>query len=135
MNRNAATQEGLGDLLGALAGGSHERYLEDPELLRRPESVAEGNAILGHILGSKDVSRAVAGRAAEQTGVGADIIKQILPMVAGAAMGALGRQTRASDLGAAGADAPNMLSAFLDADQDGSMVDDLLDVASRFLRR
>ena len=135
LSRNAAAPGGLENLLGALSGGNHERYLEDPEALRRPEGIADGNAILGHILGDKDVSRAVAGRAAEQTGVGAAIIKQILPMVAGAAMGALGRQTRSADIGADRSAAPSALAAFLDADQDGSMVDDLLDMASRFLRR
>ena len=33
----------------------------------------DGNAILGHIFGSKDVSRGVANQAADLTGIGGDI--------------------------------------------------------------
>jgi len=39
------------------------------------------------------VSRAVAGRASEQTGIGTDILKKMLPMVAMMAMGGLSKQT------------------------------------------
>jgi len=46
------------------------------------------------LFGSKDVSRAVAGRAAEQTGIGADVLKKMLPMVATMAMGSLSKQTQ-----------------------------------------
>lgn len=135
LSRNAAATGGLEQLLGALAGGKHERYLEQPESLQRPDAVADGNAILRHILGGKEVSRAVAGRAAEQTGVNADLIKQMLPLIAGAAMGALSRQTRSGNASADSSTPPGSLTAFLDADQDGSVVDDLLDMASRFLRK
>jgi len=55
-----------------------------------------------HLIGeltSKDVSRAVAGRAAEKSGVSPDILKKMLPMVAMMAMGGLGKQTRGAQGG------------------------------------
>ena len=38
--------------------------------------VADGNGILGHLLGIKDASRAVANNASQQTGIGAGLLKK-----------------------------------------------------------
>ncbi len=138
LSRNASTQEGLGGLLHALSQGNHERYLDNPSLMGTAESIQEGNGILGHIFGSKDVSRQVASRAAEKTGIGSELIKKMLPMVATMAMGALSKQ--ASSSGMLGAQATPQqatglggLASFLDFDRDGSIADDLLGmVAKRF---
>jgi len=43
-----------------------------------------GNQILGHIFGSKDTSRDVAAQASQQSGVDTDVLKKLLPIVAGA---------------------------------------------------
>ncbi len=101
LKQNTSSPQGLAGLLGALQNGQHEQYLDNPAQLGQPAAVNEGNAILGHLFGSKDVSRAVAGRAAEQSGVGADVLKKMLPMVAMMAMGSLGKQTAGG--GASGA--------------------------------
>ena len=93
MKRNTASPQGLAGLLGALEKGNHDRYLDEPTTLAR-QAPTDGNAILGHLFGSKDVSRAVAGRASEKTGIGADVLKKMLPMVAMMAMGGLAKQTR-----------------------------------------
>lgn len=98
MKQNSNNPQGLAGLLGALQNGSHDQYLENPAQLGQPQAVNEGNAILGHLFGSKDVSRAVAGRAAEKSGVGADVLKKMLPMVAMMAMGSLGKQTRGAGM-------------------------------------
>ena len=135
--RNASSQGGLDSLLGALTGGQHQRYLEDPSVLNQPDSINDGNGILGHILGSKDVSRQLAQRTSEQTGIGADILKKMLPMVATLAMGALSRQTSSVQKapGASAADGlTGMLGQFLDSNRDGSIADDILGMASKFLR-
>jgi uncharacterized protein YidB (DUF937 family) len=55
--RNMSTGDGLQNLLGALGNGQHQRYLDDISTLGQPEAVADGNGILSHVLGSKDVSR------------------------------------------------------------------------------
>jgi len=94
LKHNTSSPQGLAGLLQALQTGSHEQYLDNPEQLAAPAAVNEGNAILGHLFGSKDVSRAVAGRASENSGVSSDILKKMLPMVAMMAMGSLGKQTK-----------------------------------------
>lgn len=137
--RNASAQGGLDSLLGALTGGQHERYLEDPSILNQEDSIRDGNGILGHILGSKDVSRQVAQRASQQTGIGVDILKKMLPMVATLAMGALSRQTasaRNPQVQASPADGlTSILGSFLDSNRDGSVLDDVMGMASKFLRK
>jgi hypothetical protein len=117
---------GLESLLGALSGGQHQRYLDNPETLQQDDTVSDGNAILGHILGSKDVSRGVAAHAAQTTGLGEGLLKQMLPVVAAMAMGALSKQTAQSNLraegaGAGGGGALDMLAPLLDQNGDGSV--------------
>jgi hypothetical protein len=89
LQQHAQTPTGLGGLMNALASGRHQRYVDEPSTLRDPAAVDDGNAILGHILGSKDASRQVATAAAAHTGIGADILKKMLPMAATLVMGAL----------------------------------------------
>ncbi len=136
--RNASTQGGLESLLGALGQGRHQRYLEDPSILNQEDTINDGNGILGHILGSKDVSRNLAQRASERTGIGAEVLKKMLPIAAAMAMGALSRQTsgaRTAQGGSAADGLTGVLSQFMDADRDGSMVDDILGMASRFFKK
>lgn len=95
MKQNTASPQGLAGLLGALQGGGHEQYLDNPQALAQ-NSQTEGNAILGHLFGTKEVSRAVAGRAAEQTGIDSGILKKMLPMVAMMAMGGMSKQTNSN---------------------------------------
>ena len=137
IKRNASQSGGLQSLLGALESGNHQRYLESPSKLTEADTALDGNAILGHLLGSKDVSRAAAGRASQQTGLDASLLKKMLPVVATMAMGALSKQAasnpqlRASNTAPSG-DLLGMLTPMLDADGDGSAVDDLFNVAKKF---
>ncbi|MEP6342340.1 MAG: DUF937 domain-containing protein [Maricaulaceae bacterium] len=93
LKQNTAKPEGLAGLLGALQNGSHGQYLDNAQAVAQPSAVTDGNAILGHLFGSKDVSRAVAGHAAQQTGLDSSLLKKMLPMVAAMAMGSLSKQT------------------------------------------
>src|SRR5690606_12490528 len=83
----------------ALKSERHQRYLDDPDRLTDEDAREDGNNILGHLFGSKDVSRGVAARAAEDTGFDASLIRKALPLVAGLAMGALGRQAKSGGNG------------------------------------
>ena len=134
--RNTATPDGLQSLVTALSSNHHQRYLEQPELLSQQETVADGNGILGHILGSKEVSRNVASQASAQTGLSADLLKQMLPLVATLAMGALSRQNSSpaaqSPLGGQSGGLMGTLSQFLDTNKDGSVIDDIMGFGSRF---
>ncbi|MEL6723650.1 MAG: DUF937 domain-containing protein [Pseudomonadota bacterium] len=97
LKSNASKPGGVEALFGALNKGSHSRYLDDPDLLGRPETRDDGNSILGHLLGSKDVSRSVASRASEKTGLDNDLLKQMLPVVATMVMGSLSKKSEEPD--------------------------------------
>ncbi|MEO1552474.1 MAG: DUF937 domain-containing protein [Pseudomonadota bacterium] len=97
LKSNASKPGGVEALLGALNKGSHQKYIDEPNLLERPETQTDGNSILGHLLGSKEVSRAVAGRASEKTGLGDDLLKQMLPVLATMVMGSLAKKSEEPD--------------------------------------
>lgn len=94
LKRNTAAPEDMVDFLRALSGGSHAGYFEDVRQTFSDDGLADGNAILGHIFGSKAVSRAVAAQAEAATGIGQDILKQMLPALAGMVMGSLSKQSQ-----------------------------------------
>jgi len=98
LKSNASKPGGIESLLGALNSGSHSKYIERPELLSEPETRDEGNGILGHLLGSKDVSRSVASHAAQKTGLDNGLLKQMLPVVATMVMGSLSKRTQEPDV-------------------------------------
>ena len=135
---NVQKPDGLGSLLSALQRGNHAEYVERPEAIAREETIRDGNAILGHLLGSKDVSRKVAADAAAKTGVDVDTLKKMLPMVAAMAMGSLSKESRGgalSSLLGGGGDlsaGAGLLSSFLDRDEGGSAVGNLLGMARKF---
>ena len=140
MKNNVSQQGGLDSLLSALNSGNHDRYLDDVSQLGQQTTVSDGNAILGHLLGNKQVSREVAGRASQNTGIDSSILKKMLPIVATMVMGSMSKQSGAggmlgSLLGGGqsrqSSGIENVLSSFLDQDGDGSIADDLL---SKFLR-
>lgn len=120
-----ATLKGLSK---ALASGTHQRYLDKPELVGQPDAIADGNRILGHLFGSKDVSRNVAARAAEQTGLDSSLIKKALPILAGLAMGALSKKAPETEQGGGLGD---VLGGLLGGG-DGFDLDDVLGLARKF---
>lgn len=132
LQRNTSQQGGAEALLGALNSGSHGQYLDRPESLGDEGATQDGNSILGHILGSKDVSRAVASRASEQTGIGADVLKKMLPVVATMVMAGLSKQNAAASAqgqtGGAG-----FLSSMLDQNQSGGIADEVVGMLGKFL--
>ena len=92
--RNTLSRGGLADLVQALGQGHHRAYLDTPALYKHPGAVADGNAILEHLVGSKDASRGIADRAAQTTGVDSAIIRGMLPVVAGMTMGGLSKEVQ-----------------------------------------
>ncbi|MEM9055128.1 MAG: DUF937 domain-containing protein [Pseudomonadota bacterium] len=97
LKSNASKPGGVEALLGALNKGSHDRYLDEPGLLGRPETREDGNSILGHLLGSKDMSRTVASQASQKTGLDSALLKQMLPIVATMVMGSLSKKSQDQD--------------------------------------
>lgn len=140
LRQNLQSPEGLNGLVSALTAGNHQRYIEEPGVLGDANTVADGNAILGHVLGSKDVSRQVAASAGAQTGLGPDVMKRMLPLVATLVMGAMSRHTAAGGAssltpGAGGGGLLEMLGGALDRNRDGSVLDDITGMIGRNLGR
>lgn len=105
LRRNASDPYGVAGFLEALSSGRHARYFEDAGAAFSPGGMTEGNGILGHIFGSKDLSRAVAAQAAQATGIAETTLKQMLPALAAIVMGGLFKQS-SGELKDAGARAP-----------------------------
>lgn len=93
LKQNAAAPAGLDSFLSALSSGQHARYFDDASAAFSQQGMSEGNGILGHLFGSKDVSRAVTEQAAQATGIGQQVLKQMLPAIATMLMGGMFTQT------------------------------------------
>ena len=93
LKRNTADPYDLGGFLSAMASGQHAKYFEDASRAFSQQGVEEGNGILGHLFGSKDLSRAVAAQAAQATGIGQQVLQQMLPVIASMIMGGLFKQS------------------------------------------
>ena len=93
LQRNTADPYGMGAFMTAMASGQHAKYFEDATRAFSPQGINEGNGILGHLFGSKDLSRAVAAQAAQATGLSQQVLQQMLPALASMMMGGLFNQT------------------------------------------
>ncbi len=118
LDRNTADQSGLESLLSVIRSGNHREYVDNPETLGNTETVADGNAILSHIFGSKDVSRQVAGFVSNRTGIDAETIKKMLPAVAAATLGTIEKDDEDTPVSA---DGGNLLKKLLSTDQDSGL--------------
>lgn len=143
LERNAQSSGGVDGLAGALGSGRHDRYLDSPNLLGDSNTRSDGNAILGRILGNKDVSRNVAAHASNETGLDSSLLRKMLPLAASLLMGAL---SKGSQQGGSLQSAPNsggdLLGGLLGGLMGGgtssgqandSPLDDILDLAKKFL--
>lgn len=144
MQRNAATPQGASGLLGALSHKHDGRILDQlGEIFANNNSNAiarDGSKILGHVLGNRrqNVENAIS----QQSGINNSTVSQILKIAAPIVMGFLGKQQRLSAVndangltnllgGLVGGNFhdkggnQNLFESILDADQDGSIIDDV----------
>jgi hypothetical protein len=140
LQRNTTQQGGLDSLLGALMNGNHQQYLDNPTTLASESTRADGDGILKHILGSKDVSRQVAAHASERTGIDVTLLKSMLPVVAALAMGALkkgasGQSMNTNIPGGGSEGILGMIAPLLDRNRDGSATDDVLGFVGKLFSR
>lgn len=118
----------------------------DGSVLENPThaDLADGSSIIDHIFGNKKTQ--VETRVAQKTGIGMDKIGPLLSMIAPVVMGYVGQQRQQNNVNSGGgisdllggilnqaqpqASSGNMLqdlaTNFLDKDNDGSMLDDLM---------
>lgn len=102
LTKQAGSVSGLSGLKRALDSGAHKRYIDNPETMLSDDTRKDGNKILGHILGSKDASRAVANAASHETGIDPGLIKKALPLLATLAMGAMSKKNAEPEGGGLG---------------------------------
>lgn len=110
LKRTAADPYGIGAFMTALASGQHGQYFDQASRAFSQGGVQTGNDLLSQFFGSKDLSRAVAAQAAQATGIGQDVLKQMLPVIAAMIMGGMFKQStnqfQSSQAGGFGASNP-----------------------------
>jgi hypothetical protein len=133
MKSKMADENGLSSLLDILKDKQPERYIEQSAALATDKNVVDdGNSILSQIFGNKDTSREVASRVATKAGSSSGVVKMLLPIIASLAMGALSKKSNAAPAQTTQSSGMmGMLKDFIDADDDGSIVDDLFTMAAR----
>jgi hypothetical protein len=92
VRRNAQSPEGLQDILGSVLTGNRARVLEDENAIQFDNVKSSGDEILGQIFGSKDTSREVAQQLSATSGIGAAVLKKLLPIVASVVMGQVAKK-------------------------------------------
>jgi hypothetical protein len=141
MKRNAATPDGAASLNNALENNKHDGSLLDNlgGLLSGgglDDLMSDGGGILGHVLGGKQ--ERVEQTISKTSGVDAGSVGQIIKMAAPIIMGVLGSQKRkdnvsqnglgdllGSVLGSQSTNDQSLIETLLDADGDGSVIDDV----------
>ncbi len=135
---NLESDKDSGGLLKHLESSNYADMFDKPEeAVQKGDYTNMGNDILAELTGSKENSREVARHVEKETGVSSSIIKSILPMLAPMIIGALTKKTapvvnefqqqeRSSGL-------DGILSSFIDQDNDGSMIDDVMGMAAKFI--
>ncbi len=134
IKKNTDQPAGLDELLDALKTGGHHNYVDQPDVLGNAATTKDGNDILGHIFGTKEVSRNVAKRASQKSGISSTLLKKMLPVVASLVMGALSKKLLGGGRTASRADT-GIIGSLLDSDGDGSIWDDLLSLGAKALLR
>jgi hypothetical protein len=147
--RNSSTPAGAEALNQAVAKDHDGSILDNLSGFFNNTEAANGAGILGHVLGGQrsDVEDGLA----QSTGLDPGAAGQLLETVAPLVMGALGKTQQEQGLDADGlsaflgnqhqqaqASAPDvmgMLSGLLDSNKDGSVVDDVGRIASKFFGR
>ena len=148
--RNASTPDGAGALAGALGRDHDGSILSDiAGAVLGGQAASIGGGILGHVFGNRQP--AVEQGISQASGLDAGTVGKLLVTLAPIVMGAIGNTQRQQGLDPAAlagmlgqqqeqmqethSPVMGMLSAVLDSNHDGSMVDDVIRLAGGFLGR
>ena len=94
LKQSTATLDGLGNLFSVMGQQQDlQDMYDDPETAFGPEGISAGKDALSVIFGSPDVSRAVIDHAQNFSGVSSDILKKMLPVLAGVVVSGLMRSS------------------------------------------
>jgi hypothetical protein len=134
---NLQSDKDSDELIKHIESSNYAEMFDKPEEAVKQENFTEmGNDILSQLTGSKENSREVAKQVEQETGVSSTIIKSMLPMLAPMIIGAL-TKTSAPSMGntmsSQGSGMTDMLTNLIDQDNDGSIIDDVMGMATKFL--
>ena len=134
LQRQAESTRGMQDFSAALASGNHARYVDSPELMEEDDTLLDGNKILGHLFGSKDVSRNVAAYTERQSAFSASQVKRALPLLAGLLMGVVSKSTNGGRdlIGQTSSGFGSLLDLFLGGSRNRGL-DDIISLARKFI--
>ncbi|CAL6310376.1 unnamed protein product [Bathycoccus prasinos] len=142
MKKNVSSPEGAQGLMNALSSGKHNGSILDNLGGLFNDGVddnvmSDGAGILGHVFGNKQPQ--VENALSQKSGLDAGTVAQILKIAAPIVMGYLGKQTAQSNvsdgsgmnallgsmLGGQPQENQSLITTLLDADGDGSILDDV----------
>ena len=142
MKKNASTQEGASGLMGALNKKHDGSILDNLGSILGGGNVdkdvmQDGAGILGHVLGRKQP--VVENTLSQKSGLDADTVAQILKIAAPILLGIIGKQTKQNNindsdglttilgsmLGGQPKENQSLIERLIDADGDGSVLDDV----------
>jgi hypothetical protein len=108
LQRAAMNPATMAALFQSVSTGPFAAFWDSAAQAFTPQAKQEGNRVLDQLFGSDEVSRRVAQQAAAFSGVGVDILQQMLPLLAGMVAGGLTRMATnpAAMFGQFGAPAP-----------------------------
>lgn len=134
---NLESDKDSGGLIKHIESNNYVEMFDKPEeAIKKGDFTNMGNDILSELTGSKENSREVAKHVEKETGVSSSIIKSILPMLAPMIIGALTKKSAPSldgNQNLEGAGIEGILKGLIDQDNDGSMIDDVMGMATKFI--
>jgi len=133
---NLNSEKDSGGLIKHIESGNYADMFNQPEeAVKKGNFTDMGNDILAELTGSKENSRKVAKHVEDETGMSSSIIKSILPMLAPMIIGALTQKSAPSmsNHSSQGSGLEGMLSSLIDKDHDGSMIDDVMGMAAKYI--
>ncbi len=92
VRKQAQSPEGLQDMLRSVLTGGFGAALDDPGSVSFDAAKGRGDDVLGQIFGNKDTSREVAQQLSLNSGIGAAVLKKLLPIVATIVMGQMAKK-------------------------------------------
>jgi hypothetical protein len=142
MKNNTATTDGANGLLNALSKKLDGSILDNLEgVLTNQNVLQDGAGILGHVFGGKEQN--IAKAVSSKSGIDLNSAMNLLKMAAPVIMGYLGKQAKQQNvtdsngienllggLLGSGSNDQSLVTKLLDADGDGSVIDDIIGMAS-----
>lgn len=143
MKNNASTPQGAKGLLKAISKKHDGGILDNlGGVIGNRDVLSDGAGILGHVFGGKEqnVAQAVSAKSGMDLGSAMNLLKMAAPVI----MGVIGKQSKQQNindsngiegllgglLGSGAQKEQSLVTQLLDADGDGSVIDDLIGMAS-----